>query len=338
MVLLAVAMPPVLYTLLDPDVTENATDAALRSVVGIAAYTAACATTTHAVFELAPRRLLEGPPGLRILGMATALAVAVALATLLVFPLVRFVCAGMTEDGGRLMLQGIVISWLYASAGVMVGAARTRLFEARERAHAEREIALESRLRALTARTNPHFLFNSINAGMSLIAIDPERAEQHFGRLSAVFRHTLEASARRFVRLEDELDVIRDYLEIERARFGERLRYELRVEPTVLHEHVPPMLIQPLVENAVLHGVSSRVEGGELTLDVERDGEVLVITVTDDGTGAAARTHRGSGTALRDLRERLDILFGGAASLSVGRASHGAGFRAELRVPLRTAR
>jgi len=333
MMLIAVAMPPVLYFILDPDAFQNDTPRALRSVGAIALYTFICTVVTHAAFLLVPTRVGERSSALRIAAAFVVLLVLVVLGTLLSGPLVAHLCPMMGRDTLRLAVKGIVISVLYAVVGVTNVFVQERLGRMRERARAAREAALEARLRALTARTNPHFLFNSLNAGMSLIAIDPERAESHFARLSALFRYALDGSSRRHVRLEEELEHVRAYLEIESARFGERLAFTLDVDDDLAGALVPPMLVQPLVENAVVHGVTARREGGTVRITARRAEGRFVVRVEDDGVGEGRSQHRGSGTALADIRERLEIVYGASATLTTGSASSTRGFVAELRLP-----
>jgi signal transduction histidine kinase len=328
-----VGMPPVLVTLVDGEVMTQPLQATLHSMVGIGLYSLACAIVTHTVFELVfDRYHLLVPSAVRFLLFALLPAVAVIGMTVLVAPLLRRVCPGMVENVATLAQQGVVVTWLYIVLGFSVRAAQERLLAAHERSHHERNRALEARLRALTARTNPHFLFNTLNAGMSLIATDPEGAEELLGRLSSLFRYALEGSAKRYVRLAEEVAAVRDYLEIERARFGDRLSFEIDQEDGLADRLVPPMVLQPLAENAVLHGLQSRVEGGSVRVRLYRRGERFHLVVDDDGVGLKASTHRGSGTALSDLRERLEIVYRGEASLSTT-PRPGGGTRSEIVLP-----
>ena len=326
-------MPPVLTALLDDEVLSRPFVDTLRSMAGIGIYSLCCALLTHALFELVIDRChARVPRVLRALLFALLPALGVVGMTYLVAPVLRSVHPSMVHDVLNLALQGVVITWLYILLGFSARAAQERLLAATERTHLERNRALEARLRALTARTNPHFLFNSLNAGMSLIATDPERAEELLARLSSLFRYALEGSAKRYVRLEEELASVRDYLEIEHTRFGERLRFEVSLEEGLGRHLVPPMVLQPLAENAVLHGLQSRVEGGTVWVRVTRADERLHLVVEDDGVGPKASTYRGTGTALSDLRERLEILYGPKASLSTTPRSTG-GTRSEISLP-----
>ena len=126
--------------------------------------------------------------------------------------------------------------------------------------------ALRAQLEALQARTNPHFLFNSLNTVAGLIDEDPRKAEEVLERLSALFRYSLEGSRTDWVRLEQEIENVEGYLEVERVRLGDRLNSEIDVAPGVENILVPPLVLQPLVENAVLHAIAPRSAGGSLSL------------------------------------------------------------------------
>ncbi len=328
-----VGMPPVLTALLDHSVLTQPWSETLASMTGIGIYSLACALTTHAIFEALLERVhARLPQAGRVVLYAVISALAIVVMTHMVAPLLRLVHPEMIHDIPNLARQGVVVAWLYILLGFSTRAAQDRLLAVTERSLLERNQALEARLRALTARTNPHFLFNSLNAGMSLIATQPERAEELLGRLASLFRYALDNSAKRWVRLEDELAAVRDYLEIEHTRFGERLHFVIEMEPGLEGHPVPPMILQPLAENAVLHGLQSRVQGGTVWVRVARHEEALRMVVEDDGVGLEASGHRGSGTALPDLRERLEILYEGRATQRCQARAEG-GTRSEISLP-----
>src|SRR5262249_19636433 len=152
----------------------------------------------------------------------------------------------------------------------------------------------------------PHFLFNTLNTIASLIHSNPAGAEDTTTRLADVFRYTLRASEREHARLGDELEFLRAYLDIERTRFGGRLRIEDAIAPGLESQLVPCLLLQPLVENAVRHGVSQRAEGGTVRITARRESDHLVIEVADDGPGFDGRgVPGGTGFGLHSVRERL---------------------------------
>jgi two-component system sensor histidine kinase AlgZ len=205
--------------------------------------------------------------------------------------------------------------------------------EVRSRATRAERAALEAQVQALQARIQPHFLFNCLNTVASLIEEDPKRAEAALLKLSELFRYTLAACERAHVPLAAELATVEGFLELERLRHPDRLKLGLDVAADVADVPVPPLVLQPLVENAVLHGVAPRREGGRVEVQVRRDGDTLRLSVEDDGPGPGGSPYRGSGTALADLRSRLGLLYGDAARVDVGRGSLG-GTRVELRLPL----
>ena len=177
----------------------------------------------------------------------------------------------------------------------------------------------QAELRALKAQVQPHFLFNTLNAIASLIHVNPAGAEEMTTRLAEVFRHTLSASERATTPLGEELAFAHSYLDIERVRFGGRLRVETNVAPGLDPLPVPSLLLQPVVENAVRYAISPRAEGGTIRLSARREGNTLVLSVEDDGPGippevraralgsggAGAREPGGRGFGLFALRERL---------------------------------
>lgn len=209
---------------------------------------------------------------------------------------------------------------------------RDSLERSRMRALRAESEALSAQVRALQARIQPHFLFNSLNAVASLIGEDPARAERALERVSALFRYALDVSADPTVPLADELESLEGYLELERLRFPERLHVSVQVEPGVGRVPVPPLVLQPLVENAVRHGIAPRADGGRLEIEIGSDETTLRVRIEDDGSGPSGGTNGGAGVALADLRERLALLYGDGASLCVDRGALG-GCRVALRLP-----
>jgi two-component system sensor histidine kinase AlgZ len=171
----------------------------------------------------------------------------------------------------------------------------------------------EARLQALQARIRPHFLFNSINAVLSLIRKDPKRAETALEDLAELFR-TVMADNRELVALSDELSLCRQYLNLEQLRLGERLAVEWQIEPGVEQALVPPMLLQPLVENAVYHGIEPGIEPGVIEVRIERREDRLRLHLSNPYH--EEHQHRqGNRMALANIRERLLLHFDLEASL-----------------------
>jgi two-component system LytT family sensor kinase len=192
-----------------------------------------------------------------------------------------------------------------------------------------------TRLAALQAQLNPHFLFNSLNT-IAVLVRDSEtsKATRVIEQLSDVLRSTLGRTRGSEVTLEEEVALVRQYLAVEEARFSDRLRPVLDLDPAVLSAAVPGFALQHLVENALRHGIAKRTEAGRVIVTARRDGEMLELSVEDDGPGAAPGAIDASGHGLENTRERLRTLYGGRASLSVTPASP-RGTIARLRVPYR---
>jgi LytS/YehU family sensor histidine kinase len=183
------------------------------------------------------------------------------------------------------------------------------------------KLALEAQLSSLESRLRPHLLFNTLNSISALIREDPERAERMVERLSALLRFSLDSSERNTVRLADEVKIVTDYLEIERARFGERLRFAIEIPEGLSCIRVPPFCLQTLVENSVKYAVSAKREGAELRVEAEVDGRSIKLSVSDDGPGFDAGAIR-AGHGLDNLQARLSALYGDRASLDLRREGH----------------
>jgi LytS/YehU family sensor histidine kinase len=192
--------------------------------------------------------------------------------------------------------------------------------------HAERRalealvMARESELRALRAQLNPHFLFNSLNSINSLVGTDPEAARRMCERLGEFLRQTLALGARDAVTLGEELDLVEKYLAIERVRFGERLAARVDAPANARRCRVPPLLLQPLVENAVKHGIADRVEGGVVEIMARRIDSRLTIEVANP-VDADAPERQGEGVGLENVRRRLRAIDPRGASLIATRAA-----------------
>jgi sensor histidine kinase YesM len=179
-----------------------------------------------------------------------------------------------------------------------------------------RKLAIEARLRSLESRIHPHFLFNTLNSISSLIAVDPVRAEQIVGRLATLLRASLDNSNQPLIPLQQELEMVESYLDIERARFGDKLRGSTNVSDELRSARVPPMSIQALVENAVKHGITPQTTEGKIMVTASAENGSLRIEVIDTGPGFNL-TAVPAGHGLDNLVERLDALFGAKARLNV---------------------
>jgi len=188
--------------------------------------------------------------------------------------------------------------------------------DAQARIHAAEVGARESELRALRAQVNPHFLFNCLHSISALAGQDPEAARRMCQQLADFFRDSLQAGSERLIPIETEVALVARYLDIEQVRFGNRLRHAIRLESGVEGLRVPPLILQPLIENAVRHGIATLIDGGEITVALTTDGERAVAVVENQFDPDGRRT--GTGIGLANVRARLASLYQERASLTAG--------------------
>ncbi|OIP16330.1 MAG: sensor histidine kinase [Comamonadaceae bacterium CG_4_9_14_3_um_filter_60_33] len=193
--------------------------------------------------------------------------------------------------------------WASAFAGAMLSAALVAALVLRAKAKAP--AAATARLAELQARIRPHFLFNTLNSAVALVRAEPRKAERLLEDLSDLFRHALMAHGES-VTLAEEIALAQRYLAIEQVRFGERVRIEWALDPTADSARLPPLLLQPLVENAVKHGVEPSASGADIRVSTQRRGSRVVIKVSN--TTPASSSAHGHGLALANVRERLSLL------------------------------
>lgn len=258
---------------------------------------------------------------------------------------IAFVWAGFASGWGAAVREGLLPTRLNVLASLLsvpfayflivlgseaMSHAEARREEERQAGRLAGQLA-EARVALLQRQLHPHFLFNALQAISTLLHRDPATADALLVRLSTLLRAMLEDASGRTLSLKTELELTRKYLEIEQARFGERLVVEWSVDEALLETPVPSLVVLPLVENAIRHGLSPKVGPGRLTVAASAEGPALVLTVKDDGLGAALPLRPGVGLA--NTRERLETLHGARASLEVETAP-GAGFTARIRLPL----
>ena len=242
----------------------------------------------------------------------------VALIVCALFPLV----ATPVEHAWRWVL------WGWGTTGVI-------LFYFDYLAHRRTPSLVEARLMALTARIRPHFLFNTLNGVLGVMRSDPRRAERALEELAELFRVFMRDNGE-LVELRDELDLCRRYLDIESLRLGERLSLEWHIEAGTQDVLVPPLMVQPLLENAIYHGVEPLIAPGEVRVSVRRSGAELLIEVDNpvaEQAPALAARHAGNGIALDNIRERLQLFFDLEARLEAVRSD--GRYRVTIRLPFR---
>ena len=189
----------------------------------------------------------------------------------------------------------------------------------------------EAKLQALKMQLHPHFLFNTLQTISALIPRDPRRAEELIEKLGALLRTALELGDRPLIALDEELAFVERYLDIQQARLGERLRVRWEVDPDTRDKKVPAFVLQPLVENAIKHGIAPRPEPGAVAVGASLKENKLLLWVRDDGPGLNGKPQEGHG--LRTLKERLRTLYGPEAKLELLNGTKG-GLLARIEIPL----
>jgi two-component system LytT family sensor kinase len=198
----------------------------------------------------------------------------------------------------------------------------------------------EAQLQALKMQLHPHFLFNTLNSISALLDEDVETADQMLARLGDFLRMTLENSGAQRVTLQEELEFLRCYLEIERVRFHDRLTVTMLIEPDTLEARVPNLILQPIVENAIKHGIVSRIAPGEIEISAKRVGDSLALEVKDNGPGLHREHSSGlvkEGLGLGNTRARLEQMYGASHHFDMTDAPEG-GLRVTLDIPFEVAR
>jgi hypothetical protein len=229
-----------------------------------------------------------------------------------------------------LLGMGVVLYLLSAAGHYLLGA-----FETSRRALTEalryQVLSREAELRALRAQLHPHFLFNSLNSISALVGARPEEARRVCLLLADLLRQSLAAGRNDFSTLGQEVALARNYLAVEKVRFGDRLSIDVQIDPGAEACKVPSLLLQPLAENAVTHGIASLLDGGTVRLSATAsDGGGLVV-VCENPKDETAVSRPGTGLGLESVRRRLEALYGRAASVAITREP--ARFRVELRLP-----
>src|SRR5579883_1871915 len=246
---------------------------------------------------------------------------------------------GRRHPGKLFFLDHSGNPWMFVSIyafSVMVVALPLKIWNAvriEMKLEDQEKLLLEARLQALQRQINPHFLFNTLNSIASLVRFRPEQARELIVKLANILRALLKDHDS-YVQLRDELNFTDDYLGIEVVRFGaDKLKVVKEIDPATLDLHVPSMILQPLIENSIKHGLEPRISGGTITIRSRLTHGKLVIEVEDDGVGitpghshSSGVLRQGTGIGMSNVRERLDVLFGDAATFDVtsrpGRGTH----------------
>jgi len=274
----------------------------------------------------------------RLALLTAGLALVVAISAKAALVVGRFVCGldSFQVDRWHLLIVAINLILLTATAVAAALLAAYRNVSAdlerriRDNERLER-LQIETQLRMLESKINPHFLFNTLNTMLDLVREKPAQVESMILNLSDIYRKILTWPEAARVSLGDELKLVRDYLEIEKIRMGARLQYCIEVAEGSGAVEIPPMIVEILVENAVLHGLSRRKSGGAIHVAVRKEGELLRIEVRDDGVGLG-HSQPGIGFGIHSVRERLRLTYGPAARLALEEISSG-GTQATIELP-----
>ena len=317
----------------------------LHDLVNALAYSLVYANLTGALGTLvlgkllAPMLVRQRPLfSLVLLSLVAFTAIGCLASQLLLMWIGLVVPAHFWQEFGRTLRVAMPLAFVFGLGALVHALLRERVASAEKKLHEKevaeeraRKLAAEARLRSLESRIQPHFLFNTLNSISALIAVNPARAEQIVNRLALLLRAALDNSMQSLIPLRQELDMVQSYVDIEKARFGDKLQGVVNVPENLLSAQVPPMSVQALVENAVKHGITPLHGSGEVKVTAATNHSTLHIEVQDSGKGFDLSVVP-PGHGLNNLVERLDALFGDKACLKTSRRENGS--VVEMVIPL----
>jgi two-component system, LytTR family, sensor kinase len=289
------------------------------------------ALLTPVVVWLARRFPLDGHRRWRHLAIHLMVGLIVSVAKTLADRQVFFWLSGFRP---YLLVSSLALQLLIYAAIVAAGHGVQYYRRSREREQLEARLA-QTRLQLLSMQLQPHFLFNTLNTIAELVHDDPDKADEMITGLSDLLRRTLDMGDAQQITLAGEAALLGTYLDIQRVRFGERLKVQIGIDENVREALVPVLLLQPLVENAIRHGLSARAAAGRIEITARRSGRRLLIDVRDDGDSPHDPQAAGRGIGLTNTRDRLEVLYGEPCSLDLVRLPGGTNVRLEM--PLRFA-
>lgn len=305
-------------------------------------WAATWAALTPVALRLAARFPLERPRLLLALAVHAMASPTCAVASLALFALAAPLIGATHSEPtwlatfsrllGTTFLLNLPVYWLIVGAAQVERLVRTARENDRRQLRLEAQLA-DARLQTLRTQLQPHFLFNALNTISVLMHEDVDFANRILLQLSALLRRSLDSSEAYEVALSEELGFLKSYLEIEQARFGGRLSYEILVPDELMDAQVPTLILQPLVENALRHGLAARARPGRIEVRAGRQGDYLQLFVLDDGRGLPPGTTERVG--LSNTRARLNLMYAGKHRFELRNVSDG-GVIAEITLPLRT--
>lgn len=223
----------------------------------------------------------------------------------------------------------LIIGVFFGAVGMVIFTTRAQLVNTEAELarvegekHAQDKLLLETELKLLQAQIEPHFLFNTLSNVVGLIHTDPDSAEKTLLNLTTLLRSSLQRTRESSITLAEEFEIVRAYLEIQAMRMGARLSFSISPADTdenfeLLHWPLAPLLVQPLVENAIKHGIDPDENGGEINVEASVDEKKLIIKISDTGVGFGGGSQSGTGTGLTNVRQRLTALYGPDASMTI---------------------
>jgi two-component system, LytTR family, sensor kinase len=287
------------------------------------------ALLTPLVTFLARRFPLYGPHARRHVGLHAVAGLVLGLAKTLAD---RVVFAMLTGFWPYMLVSTLALQ-VFVYAAIVAAAHGLEYYRrSRERDQLEARLA-ETRLQLLNMQLQPHFLFNTLNTIAELVHEDPESADRMIAKLSELLRRTLHLGGSQEITLDAELELLSLYIDLQKARFGDRLKTSLTIDPAARPARVPMLLLQPLVENAIRHGLAAHVNAGRVDIEARRIGDDLSIEVTDDGPGLPDLDVR-EGIGLGNTRARLGALYPDSSSLELMNVPQ-RGARVSVRIPFR---
>lgn len=251
-----------------------------------------------------------------------------------VFSLLRDYPGLLTITGSAAIVFGVIVSYFFYSREKLLQSDIDLKAAHLQRLEQEKRLT-ETNLRLLQAQIEPHFLFNTLSNVVGLIDREPEDAKQMLINLTSYLRASLGRTRKLHSTLGDELEFVTAYLDIQQIRMGERLSYTIDCDPALQALRLPPLLIQPLVENAIRHGIEPSSGGGRIEIQIEQAEQQLRLKVSDNGLGLNASDSTGSGVGLENIRQRLLGLYGPAAKLNISSAGAN-GVQALIQIPVPT--
>jgi sensor histidine kinase YesM len=247
--------------------------------------------------------------------------------------------AFMKDAAGWQFVSGLMLYAVIAGIAAAIRSSR-RLREQEAAAVRSEALRVRAELQALRAQLNPHFLFNTLHSLIALVRRDPPKAEAALERFGDLLRYVLDVNRDLLdeVAVADELNFVRSYLSLEQLRLGDRLRIEEQIDADALDCLIPSFTLQPLVENAIRHGIAPQARGGTLRIAARLEGDRLVMEVSDDGGGASAESvGSAEGLGLRAVRQRIEARYGTTSSFAVTTAPD-RGFTVRLAIPATASR